>query len=191
MPSVILKNLPPSITGLSDQQLFDKLRSHNGNVGPVLPSTRSVYQRKLYALETGQAVEAHSEYPPADDDDLEPDDEQQVSKTSPVSQPRYRTTVTERVQATPGERRGDIGTAYARRPLHPGMGDYPGARTPNAGNRERAQAPVPGRPRISQSAWPLVFIISVVAIVVFLYLVFKNMEPAPVSSIPDEIDMQV
>ncbi|KAL8603348.1 hypothetical protein ACOMHN_039711 [Nucella lapillus] len=175
MAGAILTNLPPWIMELSDKELFDRLRRYKVSTGPIVPTTRSVYQRKLYALETGKAVEAHSEYPPADYDHLEPGDKPQVFRTPPSSWPRYRAAGTER---TLGQR------------LYPGMGGYPQPKTRRALKTKRAQAPVPGRPWIS---WLNVMLIIVVIVtVIFLYLVFKNMEPDPdsKSNIPYTIDMQ-
>ncbi|XP_076468775.1 uncharacterized protein LOC143299452 [Babylonia areolata] len=188
MPSV-----PQSITSLSDKQLLEELRSYNFDAGPILATTRAVYQRKLFSLQTGRQVETPTSYPPAPQDD-DDHDEPVVYRSPPQPRPRATFTQTQRDQRSP--ERSPLRQPSPRKPLHPGMGDTPRYQS-RAGARVPASRRVP-QPRTgggSLMSWlPVsipVLVVGVAAIGVFLYLVFRNMESDPVSSIPDEIEMNV
>ena len=81
--------------------------------GPILPSTRRVYERKLFELETGQTAAPSSGYEPFSDDEEEGQEEDVMDEgnvdeevTFQYSQPRQRTTKTTRKPSP-------------RKPLHP------------------------------------------------------------------------
>ena len=81
--------------------------------GPILPSTRRVYERKLFELQTGQTAAPSSGYEPLSDDEEEGQEEDVMDEgsvdeevTFQYSQPRQRTTKTTRKPSP-------------RKPLHP------------------------------------------------------------------------
>lgn len=133
-------------------------------------STRRVYEIKLYELQTGEKPAPASPYPPVDEDD-DKDTEQEVSFKQ---QPRQRTT-----KITPRELdNSTITQPSPRRPLHP--------QTEGAHKISSSTGGVGKSTSVKSSGGisVLVKILCIIIIAVFVFLVIKNMEADPGSSIP-------
>ncbi|KAK7078428.1 hypothetical protein SK128_025139 [Halocaridina rubra] len=63
------------ISSLSDYDLYNRLQEFGATVGPIVDSTRKVYQRKLYVLLGGDVVDS----PPAYNGDVADDDDEEYS----------------------------------------------------------------------------------------------------------------
>lgn len=171
--------LPESVTSLSDHELADKLKEYGFQPGPILPTTRRVYERKLAELETGQKPPSTSRYEPVDDDEDEEDEDNEADTDSPdeevqlKSQPRQRMTRSTRTETqTP---RREVGKPSPRKPLHARMEDPP------VRDIRSSQSAKP-----SSKGLPLwVKLLAIVIVAVLVFLVIKNMESAPATNIPD------
>ncbi|KAK7503659.1 hypothetical protein BaRGS_00005198 [Batillaria attramentaria] len=183
-----LRQLPDSITSLSDQELADKLREYGVALGPILPTTRRVYERKLAELETGQKPPPSTGYAPVDNDEDDEEDDNEADTDSPDEevqikhQPRQRMTRTTRSETHQTTRR-EVGKPSPRKPLHAEMEDPP----------VRASRSSQSQKSSSKGGLPLwVKFLAIIIVAVLVFLVFKNMESDPASTIPDgNIELEV
>ncbi|KAL8597504.1 hypothetical protein ACOMHN_047731 [Nucella lapillus] len=172
-----LRPIPAGIKNLTDQELADQLLKCSYSPGPILPSTRSVYERKLFELQTGEQASPNVSYEPVDDDDdddnvemAEEADEDSADDEVVLQQhqPRLRTTKTTRTEGRKTPPRQPV-TAKAT----------PTGRPQSA----RAQKELSSSSKGGLPLWVKLLAILVIAGVVFL--VIKNMESDPASEVPD------
>lgn len=201
-----LRPLPESITSLSDQDLADKLKEYGVKLGPILASTRRVYERKLAELETGQSPPPTSGYTPVDDDDEDDDEEGEEDMYADDSpdeevqmkqkQPRQRTTRTTRTETqstriethTPPR----VGGPLPRKPLHSGMSETPirGSYSSSSSSSKSSQSSDSLKSTGGLPLW--VKLVAIIAVAFLVFLVFKNMESEPESNIPEgKIELEV
>ncbi|XP_046561209.1 emerin homolog 1-like isoform X2 [Haliotis rubra] len=173
-----------SIAGLSDRELGERLREYGIKVGPIVKSTRGLYEKKLRNFELGQVSKPKYEEVPDDDDDDEDEDEEEEEvekyeeKPAPVrstrNEPRRRLPAMPAMPATPP--RG--------KPVH-----FEEPVTTAASRQTRAAPPPTTKPK--SKGFPRWIIVLVVLILVAVgYLVLQNMESAGENNIPNQIDAE-
>ncbi|KAH9492998.1 hypothetical protein Btru_022886 [Bulinus truncatus] len=171
--------MPPigqmDLSNLSDSELSVMLRDYGVNVGPINMATRKTYERKLLKLKTGQESPPSHGYTPVDDDDDEEDeDDEEVQIRQPVrrspvateiSQPRLR-------KETP-----DLYSTSSKVESRPSLStsrkittSYTPASSQTVYSDKRIQKVSGGIP-----LW--VKIVCVAVILIFVFLIYTNLEP--------------
>ncbi|XP_042216006.1 LEM protein 2-like isoform X2 [Homarus americanus] len=69
---------------LDDDELFAKLKSFGAVVGPIVDTTRMVYQKKLFALMGGKVVDSPTYNGDVDEDEYSDSEEEPVVEAKPV-----------------------------------------------------------------------------------------------------------
>jgi len=184
---------------LSDDQLYEKLTSFGIDVGPVVESTRRVYQRKLVKLMRGD-VEAHSESDGAYDDVEE--EEEFIPPTPPDSPSNYsdvRQRVVPNVESvrSPASVQFEVSSLHSDTKYSSVVRESPSARPPIRGFASTSK--FDPRDLVSQVEEPIeeptkqtqgmswvtkLFIILVIS--ALAYLVYCSIESNPVPQIPDK-----
>ncbi|XP_062616564.1 emerin homolog 1-like [Saccostrea cucullata] len=153
------------IQSLTDKELVDELRMLGANPGPIISSTRSVYEKRLLKLRTGGSLNTkpsskkhYSEVP---------DDEDQSPAPKPRS-PRLRKRVVPKPEPEEADEMDDSGA--------PDFGDE---EPDEKSTGESGSAPQPAG-GVATYAKILIFII----VLFFVYLVYINMEPSSGNRVP-------
>ncbi|XP_067683429.1 emerin homolog 1-like isoform X2 [Haliotis asinina] len=168
-----------SISSLSDRELSERLLGYGVKVGPIVKSTRGLYEKKLRNFELGYVSKPkYEEVPDDDDDEDEEEDEEEVEKyeekQAPVRSTRNEPRRRAPLQATPP--RG--------KPVH-----FEEQVTTAASRPARAAPPPTTKPK--SKGFPIWIIVFVILILVAVgYLVLQNMESAGESNIPNQIETE-
>ncbi|XP_076448158.1 uncharacterized protein LOC143284904 isoform X2 [Babylonia areolata] len=175
-----LRPLPEDITSLTDQELVDQLLQYNYTPGPILPSTRTVYERKLFKLKTGQEAVPSSRYEQVHDDDDDDDqadddsaDEEVILQQHLPRQRLTKTTYTPEVRKTPPRQQ-----EMSRKVERPSSANRSQSAQSARLQKEKSPPSTGGLP-----LWVKLLAIVIVAVLVFL--VVKNLESDPASEGPD------
>jgi len=182
------------ILQLNDDELFDRLKSFGVDVGPVLDTTRSVYQRKLAKLMRGES----EPLPESGDGDYNGEDDDDYVPYTPPESPEYPDHLRHRVglaeQAfTPLESPRQAGSPYPDYKYSSISRDSPSVR-PSIHDAHtshkltaddlvsQAVEEVPSSPQGSGLLTKL-GILLVLAVVAFL--IYNSIESNPLPQIPD------
>nr|XP_022302564.1 emerin homolog 1-like [Crassostrea virginica]XP_022302565.1 emerin homolog 1-like [Crassostrea virginica] len=155
------------IQDLSDKDLAEELRSLGVHPGPIIASTRSVYEKKLMKLKSGGGAaakpRAHTKYTEV------PDDEEKSPPPKPRS-PKVRRRVVKKPEPEP-EEDDDMDNS--------GAYDLPDA--------DESQSSVTDSEPAAKSSGGMSLVVKVIILLVllfFVYLVYINMEPSSGNRVP-------
>ncbi|XP_022242634.1 emerin homolog 1-like [Limulus polyphemus] len=174
MPELIVDGI--NITNLTDDELFVWLKEAGVDVGPIIDSTRAVYQRKLAHLLQNKDQEERSEE--------NTDEEQQQNSQSPVVCDRTRDWTNELRRRplasthSPCSEHLQSGSLYGLRRLDDSI--YSSGHLKNSHDVDQFQ------PKASQQTSVSLFVKLVIFSVLFVlvFLVYQNMESSVSTSIP-------
>lgn len=156
------------IQNLTDKELAEQLRGYGANPGPILASTRSVYEKRLLKLREGVAAVDKLHKPRTKYTEV-PDDEERSPPPKPRS-PRVRKRVVKKVEVEP-EEVDDVDNSAAS--------DL----TDNEPSQTSMTDPEPSAKSSGGVAmYVKVFILLIVLF--FVYLVYINMEPSSGNRVP-------
>ncbi|XP_048252759.1 emerin homolog 1-like isoform X2 [Haliotis rufescens] len=179
----ILSRMAPTdnIATLSDRELSEKLRQYGVNVGPIVKSTRGLYEKKLRKFVLGQVSKPKYEEVPDDDEDDEDDEEEEEEEEKYQEKPAP-------VRPTRNEPRRRVPPMPATPPR--GKPVQLEERVTTTTSRQTRTAPPPTT-KPKSKGFPVWIILLVILILVGLgYLILQNMESAGESNIPREIESE-
>uniref|UniRef100_A0A0B7A578 LEM domain-containing protein n=1 Tax=Arion vulgaris TaxID=1028688 RepID=A0A0B7A578_9EUPU len=172
----------PDVSSLSDEKLSQMLLKYAVDVGPINAATRQTYERRLVKLMTGTVLPPTHNYPPVDDDDHDDDDDceadEEVQTRLPASktwpspilpeplQPRVRSMREAETRIYPSLSKDRLTTFSHSTPVSRSV--------PKATPEEETK---------SISIWLKLLTLGIA--LTLIYLIYANMEPQAVSSIPE------
>lgn len=178
-----------TVSQLSDDELFKQLKEFGVDVGPILGSTRTVYERKLERLLQGDSGnQSSSPYSGSDND--EDDDAQEIYQNA------HLPIITQPPRTLPSENYGHSSTddlivrpreslnqsTYNRLHRTGGFGDSPSHVLPEP-PKAAAKPKYQDGPLISTAS--VIKLVLIAIMVILMTLVYQNMEEKNESPIPN------
>lgn len=156
------------IQNLTDKELAEQLRGYGANPGPILASTRSVYEKRLLKLREGVAAVDKLHKPRTKYTEV-PDDEERSPPPKPRS-PRVRKRVVKKVEEEPEE-----------------VDDVDNSAASDLTDNEPSQTSMTDSEPSSKSSGGVAMYVKVFILLIvlfFVYLVYINMEPSSGNRVP-------